>query len=65
MHEVAPDRPDYDEYEAEQARIHKRYKRIAHEMELEDERMDEEDGNERGICRIAFKYPTRGDGQAY
>ena len=65
MHEIAPDRPDFDEYDAELARAHRMHKRQAHQLELEDERMDEEDGSEREICRNAFRHPACGNGQAY
>lgn len=65
MHEIAPDRPDFDEYDAELARVHRMYKRLAHQLELEDERMDEEDGSEREICRNAFKHSACGNVQAY
>lgn len=42
MFETAPDRPDIEEYEAEQDRLRRLRKRLAHEYELADERMDEE-----------------------
>lgn len=64
MYEIAPDRPDFDEYDAELARVHRMYKRLAHQLELEDERMDEKD-DKRDDCKNAFKYSTCGDGQAY
>ncbi|MBO5372144.1 MAG: hypothetical protein J6A75_05420 [Lachnospiraceae bacterium] len=42
MFETAPDIPDIEEYESEQDRLHRMRKRIAHEYDLADERMDEE-----------------------
>lgn len=47
MLEQAPDRPDFDEYEAEQERVHRHNKRIHREYErlerLEDEYRDEKE----------------------
>ena len=42
MFETAPDRTDIEEYEAEQDILRRLRKRLAHEYELADERMDEE-----------------------
>ena len=36
MNEIAPDTPDRDEYEAEQARIHRHNKRMAAMYEREE-----------------------------
>ncbi|MBD5555713.1 MAG: hypothetical protein HDQ95_10360 [Roseburia sp.] len=47
MIEIAPDRPDFDEYDAELARVHRHHKRLAYEMILADERMEEEVGYNR------------------
>ena len=42
MFELMPDRPDYDEYEAEQERLHLHYKRLQKEYErIEQEKEDE------------------------
>lgn len=45
MYEIAPDRPDWDEFEAEQERVHRHNKRMQREYErlerLEDEQRDE------------------------
>lgn len=45
MYEIAPERPDFDEYEAEQERVHRHNKRMQREYErmerLEDEYRDE------------------------
>ena len=42
MFELMPDRPDYDEYEAEQERLHRHYKRLQKEYErIEQEKEDE------------------------
>ena len=47
MPEIAPNRPDWDEYEAEQERVHRHNKRMQREYErlerLEDERRDEKE----------------------
>ena len=47
MLEMMPDRPDWEEYEAEQNRVHKRNKRLQREYErleyLADEQRDETD----------------------
>lgn len=43
MNEIAPDRPDWDEYEAEQERVHRHNKRMQREYErLEQEREEHE-----------------------
>lgn len=43
MLEQAPDRPDFDEYEAEQERVHRHNKRMQREYErLEQEREEYE-----------------------
>ena len=51
MIDIVPDRPDFDEYEAEQARKHRMLERQAREEEmadrLEDERMYEKWEQER------------------
>ena len=42
MFEVMPDRPDWDEYEAEQERIHRHHKKMQREYErVEQENEDE------------------------
>ena len=45
MREEVPDRPDWDEYEAEQESIHRYFKRLGREYErmerLADEQRDE------------------------
>lgn len=47
MPEMMPDRPDWDEYEAEQEHIHRHNKRLQREYErleyLADEQRDEAD----------------------
>lgn len=47
MYEMMPDRPDWDEFEAEQKRIHHRNRRLQREYErleeLGDEQRDEAD----------------------
>lgn len=42
MLEMMLDAPDIEEYEAEQNRTRRMRKRLAHEYDLADERMDEE-----------------------
>lgn len=42
MYEATSDLPDYEDYEAEQDRLHRMRKRQAHEFDIADERMDEE-----------------------
>lgn len=43
MPEIAPDRPDFDEYEAEQERMHRHNRRLQREYErLEQEREEYE-----------------------
>ena len=43
MYEIVPDRPDWDEYEAEQERVHRHNKRMQREYErLEQEREEYE-----------------------
>lgn len=43
MPEIAPDRPDFDEYEAEQERVHRHNRRLQREYErLEQEREEYE-----------------------
>lgn len=46
MYETAPDRPDWDEYEAEQERVHRHNRRLQREIErmeqLADEQRDED-----------------------
>lgn len=48
MFELAPDRPDFDEYEAEQERRHRHLKRLEHFHELAELRGEEE--REREDC---------------
>lgn len=43
MPEIVPDIPDYEEYEAEQERLSRMRKRLAHGYDLADERMDEDE----------------------
>ena len=42
MYEIVPDEPDWDEYEAEQTRIHRHNKRIAAMYEREEIIREEE-----------------------
>ena len=45
MFEIAPDRPDFDQFEAEQERVHRHNRRLQREYErlehLADEQRDE------------------------
>lgn len=41
MFEMDLDAPDYDDYEAEQEKLHRMRKRQEHEFEIADERIDE------------------------
>lgn len=43
MFETVLDVPDYEDYEAEEERLHRLRKRQAHEWDVADERMDERD----------------------
>jgi hypothetical protein len=43
MYEIVPDEPDWDEYEVEQARIHRHNKRIATMYEREEIIREEEE----------------------
>lgn len=43
MYEILPDRPDFDDYEAEQERVHRHNRRLQREYErLEQEREEHE-----------------------
>lgn len=42
MYEMMPDRPDWDEFEAEQERVHRHYKRLQREYERLEELGDEQ-----------------------
>lgn len=41
MPEIAPDRPDFDEYEAEQERMHRHNRRLQREYERLEQERDE------------------------
>ena len=43
MHECAPDQPDMEEYEAEQQRLKRMRKRLAHQLDIADERIEEDE----------------------
>lgn len=41
MLEIMPDRPDWDEYEAEQERVHRHNKRLQREYERREQEREE------------------------